>query len=131
MSQYRDEYLIFRSLDIEPLVLLREEIISAAKSIAEEEWDRDLSLMRVDAFIPKPVEVMANFGAFLFLPPDGSKEGLEMSQIWDSVREYIITKYLDKWNYKNSTDFVKRIYYVYVVEDEYSGLSVSDEYYAD
>ena len=54
-----------------------------------------------------------------------------MPQIWDSVREYIITEYLDEWNYKNSTDFVKRIYYVYVVEDEYSGLSVSDEYYAD
>ncbi len=129
MGIFKDEYLIFKSYEKEPLEKLRQVIIEAIHNESLE-WDERISFERLGNYIPPVIRTLANDNYMLFWPADGSKEGWSVSNIVAEAREYIIEKYLDIWNY-NQEDFITKIRYIYLKDCDFYGLKVSYEFLDD
>ena len=108
--------------------MLRDFIVNSIWEIAKEEGEEGFFSWETLRNYIRPVnETIMNRDYFLFLPPDGSKEGWTVSSIIDEVVERVI-KYLDEWNFKDEErDILEKINYFFIFDDDYGdGLVVSN-----
>ena len=129
MGVFKDEYLIFKSFEKEPLEKLRQVII---KAIYDEslEWNERISFERLSNYVPPVIRALANDSYILFWPADGSKEGWSTSSIVAEAREYVVEEYLDIWNY-NQENFMTKIRYIYLEDCDFHGLKASNRFLND
>lgn len=120
MGHYNDRYMVFKSSSKESLDMLRDFIVNSIWEIAKEEGEEGFFSWEILRNYIRPVnETIMNRDYFLFLPPDGSKEGWTVSSIMDEVVDRVI-KYLDEWNFKDEgRDAPERINYFFIFDDEY------------
>lgn len=112
MGYYKDEHMIFRCHEEQPLVDLLCMILDWIDEVFEDD------IPDYSNYIREPSRNLANHDYFLFMPPDGSKEGWTTSNNMDEVREKI-WEYIIRYNSRNKD----KISCIVVTDDEYKGLS--------
>lgn len=120
MSYFVDRYVIYKSHRKEPLEKLRK-FIAGEFWEAAERWnvDDEFSWEKLRNYIQPVNESLRNGVFYLFIAPDGSKEGWDVSQLMDEVIASI-EKYIDEWNFKDEgREWAEQIKYFYVYDDEY------------
>jgi len=109
MSYYKDEHMIFRSYDKEALIELRNQIVE----LMREEFKG--TEVNYGNYLSPILSTPAGLRHYLFLPEDGSKEGWEVSNCMDEVREKIREHII----YHNAKNPNERIYALCVDQDDY------------
>lgn len=113
MGYIKDEHMIFRCWERNPLEKLRDNMLGWI----EEAFDDD-ELPDFSNYLSPVMRNLANPDYYLFMPADGSKEGWETSNNMDEVREKI-WEYIIRHNSRNKD----KISCIVVTDDEYKGLS--------
>lgn len=130
MSVIENRYVIFNCLRKEPLDGLREFIVRRTWALAKD-WDAEgyFSWEKMRNYLQPVIKTIMNEEYFLFLAPDGGKEGGEVSNIFDEVFEDVVA-YVDKWNFKDeSRDPAEQIRYFSVYEDNYQDRRLTPDRY--